>query len=636
MSSTQDYPPAIGDNPWGDDLNTYLAWLDSRLARIEDGTIGPQLPFNLSPFAAVHALVSDVVTLATTPPLGTLGVNNAVHVMTSDTPTLTTPPPTVWTLAPANAAHVMTSNTPALLPDGPVELTMEAGATTFQPWVQLQSGSTATITWKDTTGATIGTGSQPTITVPANRIVRMFVTQGGLPAMNEVDYFNIGFDNSQDAGRDSIGVAYNWPSQRVVQMAGTQLLTGMRYFMAAGTPLVTAFNFTGMSNLQFIECFGSEIQTAILTGCTSLIRFCVEGCQITYMDFSPVKNVLRDLRCAANGPGPVTLFSDGPMTQLVHYCTQGQDVAHHIPSALLPAIIEYWVYGTNITTIDPIISPAAASILMQSNPLTSATVDGMLIQANAMGLSGSAITYDMVDGAPPSATGQAARVALESRGCRIECPQFGTDGGGNGTLGTYTAPTHQPWVLANTHTTAGAFGTVNMVTSVTSGVLAATWDAWQMCLFNPTGHSTWENCYFEVVVDWAEIDNSYDWALMVNCDTNGRNGARLKVNWSVVNTGATWGVSAGKSDSYAFNTPGDCVRIAPNPAGWSNAGAHKFGIYHAGDTMYLTQDGAKTHFVRLPWVDWLGGGPYAGIGGYGISGKTYHFASWGYAPVTMP
>jgi hypothetical protein len=636
MSSTQDFPPAIGQSPWGEDLNTYLAWLDTRLARIEDGTIGPQLPFALSPFGAVHALVSDLVTLATTPPLGTLGVNNSVHVMTSDTPTLTVPPPTVWTLAPANAAHVMTSNTPALLPDGPVELTMEAGATTFQPWVQLQVGSTATITWKDTAGATIGTGSQPTITVPTDRIVRMYVTQSGLPAMNQVDYFNIGFDDNQDQGRESIGHAYDWPGQRVVQMAGTQLLTGMRYFMAANTPLSTAFNFTGMSNLQFIECFGAKITTAVLTGCTSLIRFCVEGCNISYMDFSPVKNCLRDLRCAANHGGPVTLFTDGPMTQLFHYCVQGQTVAVHLPGAMLPAISEFWVYGTDITAIDPIISPAAASILMQHNPLNQATVDGMLIQANAMGLSGSGINYNLTDGHPPTSAGQAARVALENRGCRIECPNAGTDSGLNGTLGTYTAPTHQPWVLANTHTTAGAFGTVNMITSVTSGVLAAAWDAWQMCLFNPTGHSTWEDCYFEVVIDWAEINNSYDWMLVVNSDTKGRNGARLKVNWSVVNSGQDWGVSAGKSDSYDYNTPVECVRIAPNPAGWSNAGAHKFGIYHGGDTLYLTQDSVKTHRCRTPWIDWLGGGPYAGIGGYGIGGKTYHFASWGYAPVTIP
>jgi hypothetical protein len=674
-----DTPPTIGQDPWGQDLNAYLNWLettvstqdaailanskaytnstssvtlatayaytDAQIAAISIGGGEPPPPVTLSPNNALDPLLSDSPVLTTTPPVGTLGPINSIMTMTSDTPTLTAALSLIADLFPANATHVMTSSNPRLLPEGAVELTMEVGATTFQPWVQLQSGSTATITWKNSSEVAIGTGSKPTITVPTDRVIRMYVTQGGLPAMDQVDYFNIGFDMNQDAGRDNIGATYNWPGQRVVDMAGTQLLTGMRYFMAANTPLNTAFNFTGMSNLLHIECFGAQITTAVMTGCTSLIRICVEGCKINYFDFSPVKNNLRDLRCATNTGGPVTFFCDGPMTQLYHYCVRDQEVAAHLPCSQLPVIFEYWVYGTGITDMDPIISPLIESVQMQNNPLTAATVENNLISINSLvgafppGNGG----FDFGNGPPPTAVGQAARESLEAKGWPVIVPQFGTANGGDGTNGTFAAPTAQPWVNANLIPSQGIFGTGSSISkTVTGGVLSVVGAGYTMVHLKPTASNTWQNCYFEVTVNAAEVaDGISYWMLYVNADIKGFGGLRCTMNWNEVNLGYPWGVGWGPPESPWVGMPGysppgsPSERIAPNPVGWGNPGLHKVGLYHAGDTAYVVLDGVKVYRARNNWIDWRGAGPYCGVGGDFDGSTTRTWQSWGYTPVTL-
>ena len=62
--------------------------------------------------------------------------------------------------------------------------------------------------------------------------------------------------------------------------------------MAAHSVLAD-IDFSGMADLEFIECFHSDISTIDLTGCNSLVRLCLESCRVSYLDLNPVSD-----RCA--------------------------------------------------------------------------------------------------------------------------------------------------------------------------------------------------------------------------------------------------------------------------------------------------------------------------------------------------
>ena len=149
--------------------------------------------------------------------------------------------------------------------------------------------------------------------------------------------------------------------------------------MAANTPLQSALNCTGMSNLEHIEVFQSDIPTVNLEGCSSLIRLCVEGGSFTTVDFSPVKNTLRDLRAGHSTAPQVDFYCDGPMTLLSHYCVTYQNVTTNVANAFLPAVVQYWLFGSGTETIDPPTSTVMNDASMDGCQLEQSVIDSFIV-----------------------------------------------------------------------------------------------------------------------------------------------------------------------------------------------------------------------------------------------------------------
>ena len=244
--------------------------------------------------------------------------------------------PAAWQFAPAR---------PVTAQAAPPVVITTTGAT-FSPVVALKAGSAATVTWS-CAGFTSQTGVSPSFSFgsAATRTVNMTVTGGGGYA--DVTLFNVGYDNTVDPGTYMPPSGYAKAAESVSGIANINSLTGLIYFLADFTPLAGVIDFTGMSALQFVECFGSDINGVTLTGCTSLIRLQIEACnQNRPLDLNPVAANLRDLRSAIQQGGRlefVTLTS--PMAALYHFCVRDQFLVNPPTLASFPVLQQFWTWN---------------------------------------------------------------------------------------------------------------------------------------------------------------------------------------------------------------------------------------------------------------------------------------------------
>jgi hypothetical protein len=246
-----------------------------------------------------------------------------------------------------------------------------ANSATFSPLVELESGSHATVKWIVEGGDTYN-GVNPTIDFGSagTRYVRMSVTNGELNAIKDVVTFNIGFDHTQDAGKYNLGSGYNYTAQSVSNIQFVNNMTNLKRFLAATPKLAGALDFTGMSKLEFVECFGAEVTSVTLTGCTSLIRLCMEGNDLEALDLNPVAGNLYDLRMSGNR-SPITLAPlYSPMVHLYHYCAQSETVINHPTAIQLPVIKEQWDWNSGQTGTLIVRSSAIKTLYSQGNNWT--------------------------------------------------------------------------------------------------------------------------------------------------------------------------------------------------------------------------------------------------------------------------
>jgi hypothetical protein len=245
---------------------------------------------------------------------------------------------------------------------------------TFSPTVELAAGSTASVSWAVEGGATV-TGINPTISfgTAETRHVQMSVDDGGADALDEVITFNLGFNHLDDAGTYNMGAGHDKAAQEVALVQGISRLTGLRHFAAANTTLAGSLDFTGCSALKFIECFGADVQSVTLTGCTSLTRLCMENNNLTDLDLNPVAANLRDLRSAVQQGGTLTLTTlTSPLAALYHLCIVEQDIIGHPTAAQLPVVQERWDRNTHQSGELTSASSAIRSILTSGNHYTTA------------------------------------------------------------------------------------------------------------------------------------------------------------------------------------------------------------------------------------------------------------------------
>lgn len=302
-------------------------------------------------------------------------------------------------------------------------VTMTVTGTSFAPQIELSSGVTATVRWIDlSTNQLLAAGTTPAITFSSTGIhtVGLRVEVNGVAAFDRVRVLNFGFNNGNDAGTYAVDASYNYTAQSITGISGLTRLTNLRYFLAANTPLTGDLDFTGLSQLQFIECFAAHVQSIALTGCTSLIRLCMEANSLSELDLNPVSGNLYDLRAAVQNTPSLTFTTlSSPMQHLYHYCIRDQVVYGLIPHAQLPVIEEHWTWNTAQTTADAPISPVLRSYASYGNPYDQASVDRILVTLAALITDGAWHSIDISGGAVPSAAGQSAAATLRANGWTV-------------------------------------------------------------------------------------------------------------------------------------------------------------------------------------------------------------------------
>ena len=364
--------------------------------------------------------------------------------------------------------------------------TFTVDGTAFAPRLELVGGSSATVQWTDETDTVVATGLSPSISWgdAGPHTVRLVCT-----APSDVTTLNLGFHDLQDEGVYRLSSAYNYATQPVTAIENLSALPGLVRFMAArtngsssdhtlytGPVLAGPLDFTGLSDLQYIEVFQAAVTATNLAGCTSLIRLCIEGCNVANLDLNPVAGSLRDLRAAIQTGGSLTLAAlTSPMSVLYHFCTRRQTLVGLPDMADLPAIRQLWIwrcnlnedelvirtnavglhsallssssgggtenvirsldlagvtwaalsgaqrlhaFGVGLQDIDLTGMGAVEELLLYSNELSEADVDHVLAVADAWGTSGGTLRLD--GNSPPSPAGVAAAENLQGRGWTVQ------------------------------------------------------------------------------------------------------------------------------------------------------------------------------------------------------------------------
>jgi hypothetical protein len=487
---------------------------------------------------------------------------------------------------------------------------------TFNPTIELATGSTATVIWT-TEGGEVATGVNPTFNFgsAATRHVQMAVLNGSTNALDEVVTFNLGFNNSQDTGRYSIGVTYNKTAQAVSLVENINILTGLKRFAAANTNLAGTLDFTGCSALEFIECYGADVQGVTLTGCTSLIRLCVEQNNLSTLNLNPVAANLYDLRCAAQQGGALTFTPlTSNMAVLYHFCIRDQTITNYPAASRLPVVEELWAWNCGLSGALTTASSATKSVALYSNSFTSAdftdqfpfgrgaTLDLHNNQLSSITLTGCRGIYgfnvrtnnfdqadidgilstiesfgtwtgviDVSNNAIPSAAGFASANTLRSRSWTVT-----TDTG----AGVLSDDFERADVtgIANVGNSWYAYNNANA--NITSGNLIFTTTAGYQAILNPATGSLPANYTVTASIPGATLGTYFGligrW--------NGSEGVRLLF------TGNRTTITVGNASNY---NSGNVTVPAPSfPASWSNTGIdHTIAMRMTGTTIEIICDG---------------------------------------------
>jgi hypothetical protein len=255
---------------------------------------------------------------------------------------------------------------------------------TFAPIVELAGGSAAVVRWTVEETREVFTGVSPSINFgsAANRHVRLSVVGGR--GLADITTLNLGFLSTQDSGSYNLGSGYDHVSQGVTAVESLTFMTGLRRFLAAQTtgttasPLAGTVDVTGLSSLEHLECYNARIQSVNLTGCTSLMRLCVESNNLSILDLNPVAGSLYDLRAAGQQGGSLEFVPlDVDLAHIYHFCVTYQTVIGLPPLLRMPVLEELLVFNTGQSGALTPTSAALSSLAAENNAYTSLNVSGL-------------------------------------------------------------------------------------------------------------------------------------------------------------------------------------------------------------------------------------------------------------------
>lgn len=264
--------------------------------------------------------------------------------------------------------------------------------TSFRPSIELRNGSNAILTWQDANGTVISTGNQPTITFADNTVRSIYLHMTdttGADRYGDITTINLGFNHTQDAGKYGPGTQYDFPATSVIGITGLTYATNLERFMAANTPLTGHLDVHNLSHLEYIECFKAKLTSIDLRGCSSLIRLCLEENGLASIDLNPVTQSLRDLRCAMQSTGHITLSPlSTEFVALYHFCVRDQLVSGMPTQSQLPVVEELLAWNCGLTgTLTPI-SPVMRDLLVYGNSFTEIDFTNIYLANQANGVRG--------------------------------------------------------------------------------------------------------------------------------------------------------------------------------------------------------------------------------------------------------
>lgn len=341
-------------------------------------------------------------------------------------------------------------------------VTFTCTGATFAPVAALVGGSTATLSWA-VSGFTTQNGLTPSFSFgsAANRTCTLTAAGGG--GLADITLINLGYDNTIDVGHQMPPAGFVKSAELVTGgIGGLNTLTGLVYLLADHTALNSSLDFTNMTALQFIQCYGTGITGVTLTGCTALIRLQVEASNLTTLDLNPVAANITDVRAAVQQGGALSFVTlTAPLAADYHFCTRDQTVTGLPPLSDLPVIQELWIWndgqsgalnpvstvlgnlqayqqGWTSANLSGLITSGAGyldlhhcqlasvnlsgcaklgTVLLNYNRLVRSQVDSVLTTVNGFGTSNG--TIDVSGNTAPSAAGLAAASALVSRGWSV-------------------------------------------------------------------------------------------------------------------------------------------------------------------------------------------------------------------------
>lgn len=541
----------------------------------------------------------------------------------------------------------------------PTLLTFTTTGSTFSPFVELHSGESTTVEWLDESQTLLATGLTPTIDFgsAATRVVTMAVQDP-----EAVRIVNLGFNDQDDNGRDSLPASYNKPAEQVIAVDGLQYLPNLYAFMAANGPLAGHLDLSNCAHLAYLECFGASLTSIDLTGCLSLIRLCFEANNLTELDLNPVRPTLRDLRAANQQSGELTFTTlDGPMWALWHFCCRSQQVYNLIPFEHLPVVEQYWMWNAGLSGTIRVQSSALLDSVLLNSPgsarpelentittldlsdnewannsttrlyvyemesltsidmsgtvrgpattraygcsLNQAQQDALLVAADGWGTTTRTLNIQNNPQQPSVTTGQPAITSLTGKGWTLthDTPEDIVESYWVDTFERADGAPGSPWVVP-------ALGGGSPVAAISSGRLTVTGgSSYQRCWALPSGIPTTD---YEVEIEFDGTPSTMAYfGIGVRMGADGAGGKVMFPDAGNPPRGA-----GAASASGAVMTAVD-----PLPSSWSSSGTHTLAVRASGATLVAVCDGV-TAFTNSASTQQNGANT-----GVGIVGQLHNF-----------
>ena len=205
----------------------------------------------------------------------------------------------------------------------------------------------------------------------------------------------IGYDHA-DGGSTTDPMLPDLATQDVRDVYGLTNATGLQVFAASYTE-IGSLDVHGLTALRTVECYNSDLLMSInLTGCVSLSRLCLEGCNLEELDLSTCVG-LEDLRAAVN-PRLADITWPTTADSLWHVCIRDNpsfDLTT-FPVETWPVIDECWAWNSHIDGYLVFDTDASLSLLMTGNTITGVDLT-LAVNTNAVNLSNNNLDQESVD-----------------------------------------------------------------------------------------------------------------------------------------------------------------------------------------------------------------------------------------------